>query len=316
MDLDIIIPAYNAHETIERTIKSIVNQKNAYGYNVYILNDCSDEDYSNIINIYNKIINIIEIKTKVNGGPGIARNIGLDNSNSTYVMFIDSDDYLYDNNSLRNLYDAISKDSSLDLVISNFLYERDGEKLIKKENPVWLHGKIYKRSFLDKYSIRFNNTRSNEDNGFNRLVFFMNPKYVLLDCVTYVYSENPNSITRKNNRSFKFDGLEGLAYNIVWAINEGIKRNANEFDIAIIALNTLVAMYFYYNEYYDDYDVSKICKWTKDIYNIYKQYVYLLPKGSEDTSIDVKNSEYNKDNKNIVLKVDFNSFLNIVNTEN
>lgn len=313
MDLDIIIPAYNAHETIERTIESIVNQKNADGYKVYVVNDCSDNDYSNIINRYSNVINIAEIKTEINGGPGLTRNYGLDNSKGKYVMFIDSDDYLYDNNSLKKLYDAITENESVDMVISSFIYERDGQRIVKKENPVWLHGKVYKRSFLDKYSIRFNSSSSNEDNGFNRLVLFMNPNLKIIDDITYVYSENPNSITRRNNRLFKFEGLEGLAYNITWAIKEAIKRNANEFDIVIIALNTITAMYFYYNELYNEYDVSKILGWSKDILDIYKQHVYLLPNEAVNTSIETKKSEYKKENKNIELIISFEDFLNKIN---
>ena len=32
---------------------------------------------------------------------------------------------------------------------------------------VWMHGKMYRRSFFSKYNIRFNDSRANEDVGFN-----------------------------------------------------------------------------------------------------------------------------------------------------
>ena len=93
--IDVIIPAYNAHNTIEKTLDSILHQTISNMLNVYVVNDCSDKNYDEIIKKYKKDINIKEIKISKNGGPGVARQKGIDLSNGKYILFIDSDDIFY-----------------------------------------------------------------------------------------------------------------------------------------------------------------------------------------------------------------------------
>ena len=50
--IDIIIPAYNAHDTIEKSLLSILIQSEINNINVYIVNDCSKNDYSYFIKKY------------------------------------------------------------------------------------------------------------------------------------------------------------------------------------------------------------------------------------------------------------------------
>ena len=272
LDLVIIIPAYNAKDTIKGTLESIKIQKLPISYAVIIVNDCSDYNYGTFINKYNNFYNIREIKTKVNSGPGVARQLGIDNSNSKYIVFIDSDDSFYDEKSVLKLYNKI-EDEKADLVIGNFVYKRDGMVEVKNQDLIWLHGKIYNREFLKKYNIVFNNSQSNEDTGFNRLIHFLNPKFSYLDEIVYVYEENSNSITRKNNREYKFIGLEGFCYNMNWAMDEALKRTIKTDEIISFSLEVLVTLYKYYLELYNNYNVDKIFDWGKKIYNKYlKKY--------------------------------------------
>ena len=94
--IDIIIPAYNAHNTIEKTLLSIVMQNICDKVKVYIVNDNSEQNYGLIIKKFEKVLNIKELVLKENKGPGYARQYGIDNSNSEYIFFIDADDVLYD----------------------------------------------------------------------------------------------------------------------------------------------------------------------------------------------------------------------------
>lgn len=73
--IDIIIPAYNAHNTIRETLNSIKKQNKIEKINVYILNDASDENYQKIIEEYTPYIKIKEIEIEKNSGPGVARQI-------------------------------------------------------------------------------------------------------------------------------------------------------------------------------------------------------------------------------------------------
>ena len=275
MELSIIIPSYNAKKSICDTLDSIEKQIIPISYEVILVNDCSDYDYEDIVLKYKDKFLIREIKTDNNVGPGGSRQYGIDNSESDYIVFIDSDDLFVGDDSLFEMYNEI-KAKDADLLIGNFIYRRDKKEIIKKNNLVWLHGKMYKRKFLNKYSIRFNNSRANEDNGFNRLVLLLDPKIVFFDKEVYIYNENPDSITRKDNRAYRFYGIEGFCYNMNWAMDEAIKRGVSKNIIAILSTDVLATLYVYYVGLQDEYDVGKILEWGKEVNNKYKLYSNLL----------------------------------------
>ena len=58
LDLNIIIPAYNAKETLDKTLMSLCLQRTKYKFDVLVVNDKSDYNYKNIINKYNNYLNM------------------------------------------------------------------------------------------------------------------------------------------------------------------------------------------------------------------------------------------------------------------
>lgn len=307
MDLDIIIPVYNAKDTIKRMLYSIAIQRKAKGFHVYLANDASEENYQEEIEFFQEYLDITELKLPKNGGPGVARQYGINHSNSKYIMFMDSDDYLYDPYALYHMYHSMCN-GNYDMVVSKFLYERDNQSIIKEKNLVWLHGKIYRRAFLEEHDIHFNESRANEDNGFNRLVILNKPKILYLDRLTYVYSNYENSITRKENRLFRFTGLEGYTYNMCWAMNKMIEKEENLEEVGETSLGVLTAMYFYYLELYEEYDVEKILEWcieTKKIFDKYKEK-YIKP---YKITIFLEGKEKEYQNTGLKKRITFEEFL-------
>lgn len=97
MKISIIIPYYNALNTIERTLFSIYNQT-YNNYEVIVINDKSNDDPLQIINKYKfkferKNINFKYFEFDENKGPSIARNYAWDISDGDYLAFLDSDDF-------------------------------------------------------------------------------------------------------------------------------------------------------------------------------------------------------------------------------
>ena len=293
--IDIIIPCYNAKETITETLVSLCLQINSNDLNVYLINDCSDYNYKFYIDFFSNFINIQELRTPTNAGPGGAREYGIQNSDNRYIMFMDSDDHLYTYDSVYELYQEIQK-KNYDLVYSDFLYIRDNEIKIMDSDLTWLHGKIYDRTFINAKDLHFNNTRANEDNGFNRLLLLLSNNYHHLSKTTYVYNENPNSITRRNNREYRFTGLEGFIYNMNWAIKNALVRGANKRLVTVLAINVLIAMYYYYLELYNEYDVKKLLEWSVPIKKFLINNKYLNDE-DYDKLIEIKRKEYNANNK-------------------
>ena len=269
--IDIIIPAYNAHDTIEQTLCSIAYQNIANLLNVYIIDDCSKKDYSDVVSFFENFINIKLFRLPENMGPGCARQYGIDHSNSEYIVFIDADDVFADSFSIQNLYNNI-KENECDLVIGNFIEESSNQFYEHNNDLTWLHGKIYKRSFLEKYNIRFNETRSNEDNGFNQLILLCEPKMVFLNSKVYIWKNNSKSITRSNNHEYQLTGLEGFAYNINYALENGLERNCNLTNISNLAFATLISEYFYYLKYYDTEEIKKMLKQSKHTLELYNKF--------------------------------------------
>lgn len=265
--VDIIIPAYNAHKTIERTLFSILYQENLEKINTYIVNDNSDKNYREIITYFSNFMNIKELTLDKNQGPGVARQYGINHSRSEYIIFLDSDDVFENCYAVKRLLSTI-QNQGCDLVISPFIEETKDEFIEHNNDSVWLHGKIYKRSFLQKHSIVFNDSRANEDNGFNQLLLLHNPKINYIKEITYIWCDNNMSITRKNNHAYRLSGLEGYVYNMNWAIEIANKHNCNTTKIGQLAYRSLVTMYCYFLKFKDQrlIKISKVLKEKSELF--------------------------------------------------
>lgn len=310
--IDIIIPAYNAHKTIEKTLYSIAYQDIINNINVYVINDSSNEDYSKIIKHFKHFMKIKEIKLKKNSGPGVARKTGIINSNSKYIMFIDSDDVLYDCFSVKRLYDCI-ENTNADVVIGNFYEECDDYIYEHNEDNIWLHGKIYRRKFLEANEINFNNSRLNEDNGFNQLVFLCNSKVYYINNYVYIWCNNKNSITRKDNHSAMYELLLGYIYNITWSLENAIKRNCDQNKIANLSFISLMAIYSHYLSFKEKNKQKEILEQSKKIKKILDKYEISNEKKIELLSVQF-DSLYNGDSRNDILnaEITFKEFLKLV----
>lgn len=207
MLLDIIIPQYKEDdEKVKILLDSISNQKGVDFNNIKltIVNDYSDVLLSKEFLDSYKNLNISYIRNDKNTGPGLARQKGIDNTCADYIMFCDSDDKLYDETSLRIITDFISK-MEPDYLVTDIAIEGNGGILVKKGKNTfpWMHGKVYKREFLENNEIRFHpNVRHLEDSYFTTSILgTIDPKKITyLDYVTYLWKNNDSSLTRSKHK--------------------------------------------------------------------------------------------------------------------
>lgn len=277
--IDIIIPIYNSGNTLEKTLMSLKLQTLIDKINIYLIDDNSIENYDELLNKY-KDMNINYLKLDKNVGPGQARQKGLEISNGEYILFIDSDDLFYDSDSIKNLYEEIIK--GYDYVIG-ITYEE--KRQIEIYNSSDLHGKIYRRKFLEDNSISFNKTRIHEDNYFNNLVLLCNPKeYELLEKV-YIYVDNKDSITN-TSMSNEFKNYEIMISNIKELLEEAKKRNCDKEKIIAFILNKIN----YFNRIFlsfTDTEKNVFIEWIKQ-YNLkIENYI------NNDNSIQICEELYN-----------------------
>ena len=254
--LDIIIPAYNAHNTLNRCLSSIAMQTMIDDIQVTIVDDHSDKGYDEFVKNFSPLMKIQVVTSDVNVGPGIARQIGVDNTHGDIITFIDADDTFYGAFSLDAAYRFMMNNEKIMNLITNFIEEVSASEhkyLDHKHDNVWVFGKFYRRSFLEEKGIRFSQySRSNEDNGFNKLnqLAMDNPEENLcyMDLFSYIWHETKTSITRINNAEYTYTCVTGYTQNMAWAITEALKHEYN-FERILDAISGVTC--FLYGSYVD-----------------------------------------------------------------
>lgn len=119
----IIIPMHNAEEFIVQALESVKCQ-DFDNYECIVIDDHSQDKSRELVEKYitsnpNNNFQLYETPDE-KWGPGTARNIGLDNGIGEYVVFLDADDELNDENSLKNISSAIDRNELVEVLILGF----------------------------------------------------------------------------------------------------------------------------------------------------------------------------------------------------
>lgn len=90
--VSIVMPAYNAAEVLENTVRSV--QAQTFGnWELIVVNDCSkDGTLALLERLAGEDSRIRYFTNEVNSGAAASRNVGLDHCAGTYIAFLDSDD--------------------------------------------------------------------------------------------------------------------------------------------------------------------------------------------------------------------------------
>jgi|GEM_PF-1846772 glycosyltransferase involved in cell wall biosynthesis len=129
--VSIIIPAYNSEKTIEKAIRSALQQTYS-DFEIIIVDDASTDKTKKIINSFEDS-RIIYLKHKKNsGGPAKSINTGIKNSKGDYIAILENDDEWLPTKLEKQLelYEKIS--SFVGLVSCNVAYINNNTKKIKK----------------------------------------------------------------------------------------------------------------------------------------------------------------------------------------
>ena len=130
--VSIILPAYNAHNTIKRTLSSIAMQENIDDIEVIIADDRSAIGYEKIAKQFSHMMQIRIVKLAKNGGPGVARQVGYDHCRGQYIMWMDADDTLVAADTIKVLK-AVMDEKNMDCVYGKFLEENEDGSIYPHE---------------------------------------------------------------------------------------------------------------------------------------------------------------------------------------
>lgn len=124
------IPCYNSQDYMDKAIESIL--KGGEDVEIIIVNDGSKDRTSEIAHQYEeKYPTIIKAVDKENGGHGDAVNTGLKHATGLYFKVVDSDDWVDEDSLMKileTLHMLVDEDKMVDMLISNYVYEKVGVK--------------------------------------------------------------------------------------------------------------------------------------------------------------------------------------------
>lgn len=239
MLLTIILPAYNANNTLENAVASII-ESSAQDFEVIIVDDCSPESAEGIIEAYEDP-RLVYMRNDINLGPGLSRNRGLAHARGKFITFIDADDW-YVRHGLDKLLFYLRHDDA-DLFVFDFhIIRPHGEKEIswqpsgqgilldflkdKLISVVW--NKVYKKEIIDRHNIEFPHYLA-EDSVFNCEYFIHTNKTRKIDESLYSFDKRHRSTTHS-----QFDMQHALP---LLQSNEAIKTILEKLSFEGISCN-------------------------------------------------------------------------------
>lgn len=209
----LVIPCYNdgryaPGQYIDRLLTSVLDQGlDKADIEVIIADDHSPLPYGMTLDNYQDKLNIKEVKTDYNFGPGNTRQKGSEAATGQWLCFADHDDLFYPG-ALSKVKSAIEASNEQYLVRCDFnkVYHSDLDKVIEEfKDPhlrTWVHGKFYNlENFWRKFNIHFiKDLKTHEDIALGNLVdcalhTLGDPGYLYLKTPVYKWVHNKDSVS-------------------------------------------------------------------------------------------------------------------------
>ena len=229
--ITVIVPVYKVEKYINRCVDSILTQS-FHDFDLVLVDDGSPDTCPQICDAFAEKDERIVVIHKENGGLSDARNAGIDwameHSDSAWLAFVDSDDYLHPDY-LQRLFNAAMKEAA-DLVICDFVRVSDAEEIVEEKHsfydcvvedrrelfarmmknwrvvPAW--NKLYGKSVFSE--LRFAVGKIHEDDFAIHHVLWNCRKAVFIPDGLYYYRIRSNSIMATETPKSRLDGFEAL----------------------------------------------------------------------------------------------------------
>ena len=235
--ISVIIPVYNAAEYLEKCLDSVINQTYPE-LEILCIDDCSTDISAEILRAYaEKDSRIRLFRNETNLRAAGSRNVGLDNAAGKYVYFIDADDYI-DPDYLREMHEKAAA-TDADVVMNTNIYTHTGADVSAYVHPampeipeegcfmetasaientfdtVWM--RLYRRSFLEKYHIRFQKIDMTEDAVFHFIVHLLaSSAFAFSASSAYHYIRRDDSVTGVIKSTNRRDLQTMMAYDLIF----------------------------------------------------------------------------------------------------
>ena len=220
MFLSIIIPHYNLpHALLERCLQSIITLGLPDDdYEVIIVDDGSETRPTWTTSL-SKNINLVNAQ---HGGPGNARNIGIEQARGNYIMFVDADDYLPNNGEIFNCIEKLKRERPQILryryIIENGSPSPARRKRKKTKFSNTISGALYmkehnlsgspctfffQRELALKKGVAFPTNMFHEDEEFNTKLHYHAQTLIDSNAILYSYCIRNGSTTANESKTFE-----------------------------------------------------------------------------------------------------------------
>ncbi len=194
--LTFAIPCYNSEAYMENCINSLL--PGGEDVEILIVNDGSKDRTAEIADAYEKKYpGIVRAIHQENGGHGEAVNAGIRNATGMYFKVVDSDDWVDQDayaKILAKLKELSGGETTLDMFIANYVYEKEGAKhkkvmrysaLPKDQMITWDDCRFHKGQYILMHSVIYR-TKLLRECGLEL------PKHTFYVDNIYVYKPLPN----------------------------------------------------------------------------------------------------------------------------
>ena len=276
--VSVIIPVYNAQETITKCLESVINQSYK-DIEILVIDDGSKDNSVEVIK--KRKDKTIKLISKKNEGAAITRNKGIEMASGKYIMFIDNDDFI-DKDYIKILVDSIGNN---DVVISGYRRPNENGKIIKElslKNEEWCKlmilapwAKLYRKDYLVKNNLLFLNNNIGEDVYFNLQAMLLSKKIKIIDYIGYNWFYNSKSVSNTIQKDFRKLDVFNLLDNCYDSLKE---RNLLDDNYDIIETHFIRYIIWFlsfatkrrkYKEIKTEYDL--LFKWLKERFPKYKK---------------------------------------------
>lgn len=223
MKLSVIVPICNVEKYLRQCLLSLQNQTMKDEIEFICIDDGSTDNSLAILEEFGRADSRFIVISKPNEGYGKTMNLGLDLARGEYIGILESDDFanremfevLYkkaketDTEIVKGNYSEYRNNETKDIdLYDNDLYERviiptEHHSMFVKGPAIWCG--IYKKEFLNKYNIRFNETpgASYQDTAFYFMTWMYAKKVVLIrDYLMNYRLDNINSSVNNPKKIF------------------------------------------------------------------------------------------------------------------
>lgn len=259
MDLiSVIVPVFNGASFLNRCIDSILVQTYE-NLQVLVVDDGSEDDSFLIAKKYEKKDKRVQVLHQENQGVSSARNKGIRNAIGSYLIFIDSDDYIA-NNMIETLYKDITSCSDIHVAICNYQCDRIGRnksinkvEILNQKDAVsrlffrnsyqgFLCNKMFKNGIITKYHLNLNPQITICEDLLFCFEYFMHiNKAVYNSQILYFYTDTGTGATRADRFNMKrysmldsFSEIERLWEK--WPIPKDVKKYAYNYLATVCML--------------------------------------------------------------------------------